>query len=382
MKSKYPYGINSSNDGEIVMYFNVHDIVKLKIQTNIKQKIFDILAFFREFKESFSSDENDIDIAISDYYLHPRFREYMTISESSKLYLYKNNWLDIPQDNVCFNLLDKPLKIFYNTFSPLPLTFLMELILLDKGYTFIHAASVEKDGEAYLFPAFPGAGKTFLVSLLLKNREDCKLLGDDLVIINKKEVLSFPRDFAVYPYHLDILRVKDKNAIRKLTIIKLLNTLYNSKFNKLLVAMISDFIEKIGFNSDEFKNIFGLIKASHARIPPRELFSNHSIGKRGDLRGIYYLSKVSDRSLSKVTIEEINATELARICTYIMLHEWGQVMSILTIYCGLSEFSLYSFFTKINDLLNRIFAQHRCYQIKVPIKLDYRILCDILNEVM
>jgi hypothetical protein len=77
----------------------------------------------------------------------------------------------------------------------------MQLALLMSNATFVHAASVEKDGKALVFPAWGGVGKTGLVAGLIENH-GFKLLGDDLIILKGDGTLyAYPKPMVIYPYH-------------------------------------------------------------------------------------------------------------------------------------------------------------------------------------
>jgi hypothetical protein len=367
----------------MIVDFNVHNVVRVRFHTIRGNRLLDsIEAYLREFKGEI---EDNVDVFISDYHLHPHFSEseYVVVSEYSKPYLYINGYLDSPEERFCFNLLNRPLVLFCDNHCPLPLTFLLELILLERGYTFIHALGIQHDNRAFLFPALPGVGKTTLALNLLHLglRDEYKLLGDDLVIINEREALAFPIDLAIYPYHLKVLREKNGEAMKKLRIIKLLDTLYESNLGKAIVLSTTRILERIGFSSFEIKRAISSIKESHVRVPLKNIFSANSIGGRGRIDKIYYLIKVHGTSLKPI-VESISATKLAEICTHILLHEWSLFMPILTLYSGLSGFCLNSFFVKIHDIFRKIFAQHECYQVIIPSKLDTSTLLSLMKRLL
>jgi len=89
--------------------------------------------------------------------------------------------------------------------SKVPLEFFYWIQLLRKGMTFIHASGVVWNEEAFIFPAWPEAGKTSLVVTLLKKNKDLKFIGDDMVIISSNgEVYPYLRPFAVYLTHRNL----------------------------------------------------------------------------------------------------------------------------------------------------------------------------------
>lgn len=81
----------------------------------------------------------------------------------------------------------------------------LQVALLSRGATFLHAAGVERDGRALIFPSWGGIGKTALVSHLVRDR-GWRLLGDDLVILSSEGICwAFPKPLAVYSYHRGVL---------------------------------------------------------------------------------------------------------------------------------------------------------------------------------
>ena len=357
----------------MITYFNIHDLVKIKIRTKINSKIDIALKHFREFEEQFLDDKN-IDIFIYDYSECPTFKNYDVIS---KYYYHSNNYLNILDEKICFNFIDKPLTVYCDSYI-IPLNFLVELVLLRKNHSLIHSAAVQYNNKNYLFTAFGGIGKTTLVSAVID--KGGRLFGDDMVIVNEKEVLSYPLDFSVYPYHLGILKIKDKKMINELKKIKLLDNVFKSRISKLLIFIIN-LMRKRGYISVPPRRIFNFIeKGGYISVPPRRIFNSNCIAEKGQIGEIYYLSRVKN-DLSKITIEKIDPIDLAKICTNILFQEWHQSMLILYVYSGVSKFSLDSIYNKISTLFRRIFTQHECHQIKIPNKLNNliyqkQLMCD------
>jgi len=334
----------------VIKYFDIHSNIKIKIQSSDGSKMDTALMHLREF-ESEALDENDIDIYVFDYSKRPNLERPTIISN---YYYYSDNYLDVPDKNFCFNVVDSPFVIYCNTFV-VPLNFFIELAFLKKGYTLIHSAAVQYNGKNYLFPAFGGIGKTTAVSAILN--KDGKLFGDDMIIVNNETILCYPLDFSIYPYHLDILNIEDKEAKAKF------------KRNGILDRCIS-LLRRYDYRASRLLIlILNSMKLPYINIPPKKIFGENCIATSGQIDEIYYLYRVGENK-SQIEIEPIDANELAKICTNVLIQEWHGSMSILYTYSGLSTFSLDYLFHNIKCVLEDVFMHHKCYQIKIPINLD------------
>ena len=82
------------------------------------------------------------------------------------------------------------------------LMFCISYLLNINGYSFLHAACLEKDGHCLLMPSGSGAGKT-MATLDFVGKKGFSLLGDDLCIIGGDNVAySYPKKMVLYPWHL------------------------------------------------------------------------------------------------------------------------------------------------------------------------------------
>ena len=334
----------------MIKYFNIHNLVRIKVQTTINLKMQNILAHWREFEET-PFDNKDADILICDYSKCPVFEQSIVLSN---YYFYSKNYLNIPAEKFCFNIINVPFIIYCDTFR-IPLNFLIELVLLKKGYSLIHAAAVKYGGKNYLFPAFGGVGKTTTIASMLFDKG--QLFGDDMVIIKNQEILSYPMDFSVYPYHLNILRIKDakiKHQFRKTrTLDNITNKLVNHNFKAIKLLLL----------------ILNSLKTPCFNVAPKKIFGENCIKERGEIDEIYYLCRIENGRL-EITFEKIESNKLVEICANVLLQEWHGAMSILYTYSGLSLFSLDTLLNKIKDIFRQTVAHYNCHQINIPNSLD------------
>lgn len=99
---------------------------------------------------------------------------HLTIEDVGERTVIKSNRL--------YKLFRKPLYYF--------MAFL-QMKLLDKGFSLIHSACVAKNGKGLMFSASSDTGKT-TTALHFVTDSGYNLLGDDIVITDGKNILSFP----------------------------------------------------------------------------------------------------------------------------------------------------------------------------------------------
>jgi len=88
---------------------------------------------------------------------------------------------------------------------------LLEVILLRKGYSFLHAAAISYKGSGVMLVAAPNTGKTFTTLYLAStlNDKEYAVLADDMIIINEKaKAYSYPTPITLTYFHHKILRLK------------------------------------------------------------------------------------------------------------------------------------------------------------------------------
>jgi hypothetical protein len=80
----------------------------------------------------------------------------------------------------------------------------LQWALLRTNATFVHAAALERDGKALLFPSWARIGKTALVKRFIDGL-GFRLLGDDLVIVcGDGQCYGYPKPMGICAYHKEI----------------------------------------------------------------------------------------------------------------------------------------------------------------------------------
>jgi hypothetical protein len=88
---------------------------------------------------------------------------------------------------------------------------MVQLTLLNHGATFCHASAIERDGQAILFPACGGVGKTSLMSRYVE--QGWNFLADDLCTLDSRgRAAIHPLPMHIYKYH----EIQAADLVRKM----------------------------------------------------------------------------------------------------------------------------------------------------------------------
>jgi len=178
---------------EKIFHYNIHDLVKIRTNLARGNRLPSVFLVA-------NIDNADIELYIDKSKVNTSglipiglriFYDENTFIHKCKFFL--DAYLEVREKaermvirfNPLYKIFRKPIDYF--------LAFL-QMKLLDKGFSFIHAACVAKDGICLLFPAFSDTGKTTTALRFLESGYN--LLGDDIVITDGRNVLSYPLSVA------------------------------------------------------------------------------------------------------------------------------------------------------------------------------------------
>lgn len=335
----------------IIKHYDIHGLVYVYIESRQPNKEKEIGYHLAEFEVS-STPGRMPDIIIKDYRETPEFKDAVVIDN---IFYYKDDFLNMPGYRLCFNLNHDPIIVYCDRLV-LPVNLLIHLALIRKGYSLIHAAGIEFKERCFLLPAFGGIGKTTLVSGIVF--AGGKLYGDDLIIINSEKALSYPQDFSVYPYHLNILKISDSAINRKFKRTRLLN-----RITDMLESSIHWKPVKLVYL------IFNYLKVPYINIRPRTIFGDNCFAEEKDIEEIYYLFR-SNSFDEGLQIEKTNPEEMAKVAADILLHEWHENMHHLYVYSALSEFSIEDIYNRTKQVFGKLFISHLCFSVKIPTSMS------------
>lgn len=229
---------------------------------------------------------------------------------------------------------------------------LLEYCLLSNGATFIHSAGVAKEGKAFVFPSWGGVGKTASVAKLVREN-GYKLLGDDLVIVDKKgNVYAFPKKFVLYAYHRNLFKENMKNK-------RLIKGKTSNLFSHLIPTM---------------KNIlrhFPFVMAwarkhnpQSNRVSPYEIFGDEKIEKCAKLEGFTWLERIEVEKTKKI---DIDSYKLASRALMITIHELfdNRLQEFVIALCA-DNFDYKYIFKNSVDYIDNIIKNKTIAQLFIP----------------
>ena len=234
---------------------------------------------------------------------------------------------------------------------------ILEYCLLKNGATFIHSAGVAKDGKAYVFPSWGGVGKTASVAKLIREN-DYKLLGDDLVILDKEgNVYAFPKKFVLYAYHKNLFKdnMKDKKLIKG-----------------RLSNLVSHFIPAIKSILRHFPFVMAWARRHNPqskRVSPYEIFGSESIEIKAKLRGFTWLERTKIDKTKTVSIDSYNLSARALMITLHELYD-TRLQEFVIAMCS-DNFDFKYVFDDSIDFINHIVKNSTINQLFIP--QDYHI---------
>lgn len=325
--------------------FNLHGLVRLELLTERENTVREIMYHLSEMESP--GDVGGADILIQDYSEKPDLPEALSIEG---YYFYKDGVLDVPPYRLCFDLKSYPLRV-WSDHLVLPVNLLIEVALLRKGYTFLHSAGVQWQGQNLLFPAHGGTGKTALVTGLMK--KGAKLFGDDLIIIGNGQVFGYPQDFSVYPYHVGLLGLKDSTLARSFR-----------------VDAFLDFFVRLTGTSERLvwralRSLFSRLKTRCVNVPPRIIFGPDAFALAGTIGRVFFLNRHQEDQKT-ISIVTENPSALSKKCVNILLLEWHHSSRFLYLYGALTGLSPAELDRQAFAILNQSFHSSPCATIHVP----------------
>jgi hypothetical protein len=178
--------------------------------------------------------------------------------------------------------------------SPL-IDFIISYKMNERGYPLVHGSSVSKNNRAYLFPARSGGGKT--VTSLYLVEKGFGFLGDNFVVLDKDNVLSFLSPLNIFSYNLAPI-IKKNLKLKTEVILNLKHLLYKMTlgYAKIFTKInVRDIFPNLVVDKSKLDSIFLLI--------PKEEFSIEKISKDVLINHLVMNQKLETLSFLKYMLE-------------------------------------------------------------------------------
>jgi hypothetical protein len=221
--------------------------------------------------------------------------------------------------------------------------FIMQVVMIDSGNSFVHASCVEKGGKALLLPAWGGGGKTALMHQLIM-QDSWKLLADDMAIVSRDgSVFMNLTPIGLYPCDL-----------------KGFPLLYRrSMATQSLGGRVHWHL---------WKRLRGTRKVAR-RIYHEHLFGKESIAQQGKLEQVIYLLQGNS---PEFTLKKMVPEELAQCATNSLLGEIRQFRYELQAWNSIPDSHLFpniwDIAKQINDILHSAFQTSDSYALMIPMQ--------------
>lgn len=225
------------------------------------------------------------------------------------------------------------------------LWYIIQCILLQKNYSFLHSGILEKNGKAIGFVGTGGSGKTSLLFQLLK-RPNYKYLSEDFGIVSSigRTELS-TKTLSIY--NSDI--IEDSILSRKVN--KNLSLFEKLKWNLLIKV----------FSKNPMK-----------KIPIYNFFPGAKIGKSASLEKVFFLLR---SNCKKPILKKISQEELAERAVNITNREMRNLLEVLSLINSnapknYSYLKVDQFIIQMKSIYISAFKNRKLYLLELPYRFS------------
>jgi hypothetical protein len=192
---------------------------------------------------------------------------------------------------------------------------LFQDLLVGRGASLVHGASLAVEGRGALLFARGGVGKSSVV-FGSRGRTTARFLGDDITVVTTDgRLLAFPTPFAIYPYHHDLLPPEIKKRLE----------------GRRRAQRIAAHLDKVPLGHSVGRWARRKLMARGSRrarsirpgyisIPARELFPSGERVSEAPADLVAYLAPTDRSAFSSVAITREDAAGAMQAVTYTELH--------------------------------------------------------------
>lgn len=337
----------------IDQFYNIHSLLRVHVRAAAS-----IIAEVDCHLWAFRSDElHDVDIIIAPYCDAPKSVPKTVVDD----YEFGGGLYRRDAARFAFSYHGSR-DAYYMDRLVVPLNLIVQFALLKKNLTFIHGAGLNFGEEAVIFPAYPGTGKTTLVATFM--RVGAKFLGDDLCIVGRDAIYSYPQALSVYPHHLPVLQYSNKHIERA--------------FKR--TALLDSLIRPIERSENAIARLvrFALNRARTpaVNVVPNIVFGANAIATRGRASRIISLERAADI----VDLSEVPTCleELADHAVAVLWHEWHASFHNILLYDAVAEGGIGTIkrFLAVRKIVIDSLVGVPCHKVRIPASWDNATLME------
>jgi hypothetical protein len=239
-------------------------------------------------------------------------------------------------ERLAFQTSNETLYVWAERRSPVTVTYLLQILLLPLGMTFVHAAGVSVRGKGLLFPALGGIGKTALIAHLL-DRPEARLLGDDYVLVAEDGMLrGFQAPFSLYPYHRDVFP-----AFFRASGLRILP-------GSLPFRAARRILDALGI----WRLLEGKVPVEYGVIPAPLLYASDRLETSPvPVHAVYVMQRV--RGLAAMQVRPASIEEISTFAGNVLLYEWHPLARMLAAQLTLSGTAVSDYLRRVQEVVAR-----------------------------
>ena len=338
--------------------YNINHLLNISISKDFSSVIIrgieNEVGYFRSNVEN--EERDNIDLEIQPY---ENFKEdglnyvyhYHLCGQHGVMYHDIKNRLCVKKENNCFRLYADNPVFLVNIF--------VQIILVSKGYSFIHAAAFNANNKATIITGAGGIGKSPIHSHAVKNMGYLHF-GDDLIILGRdKKCYPYPRSMAFKPHHKHIFA----NEYKKLKLPRF-NQYNYKKFiieNAPFVALTKNILKKTNIYYEVVDKI--VPKPYLGIVDSQSFYGKNKISHPSEIRRIIHLERIKGE---KEKIISISAKKLINNMFSNIHYAWKDVFHIFVSLGALDVIFFDEYIKNISSVLEGSISNSEKLCVQVP----------------
>jgi len=350
--------------------YNVHDIVEVTVDQRVSPSLRGAIDFQIAHFRTDMPTTCDTQILVRPYEDWPLARP-MTACAFHLCEGGGQHWMDDPAGRCAYMRTLDGFDVYADT--PLMLiNMLIQLLIVPRGMTMVHAAAVaDRDNNVTLLPGPGGVGKTAVLGALVQDH-GYRLLGDDVVLISETgECLCFPRSFvlkayheSVYPELFDRLDITSAQRARKSRPRPMKSILNFAADNIPFKGMLRWTMRRAGLLANVQQALAAPRSEPYlAAVPVEDVLGPDCVVERGMISRLIFMERFDGSSFEHKTMSREAMT--SRLFS-IIHHEWVGHMRHFWTLGSLEIADLPRYFEDIEQITINAIRHSACMRMFIP----------------